>query len=233
MKELHLVTLFITLLALFNVKAQRVYKIEKRKETVDVQGLPLTTILFATESNPQFCALLKTALLNEQNVHVVGWNLTTSRKGYVKVEGQERSIVQITPTIVANYVCTLRKDSIVLGADAFDTLFSAYSKPSEILNSFSKLNSNFVWSAETNMWPKFSTLPNFVKKYYSDKRRASKYRYLNYGGWIGRVKEACEILSHCSRQLVKCELCGCSKFKRCKQPRQDQYHLPQSRHMLI
>lgn len=224
MKELLTVAMFIALLALCNVNSQRVYKVGNRKEdeSSDVQGLPLTTIFFATESNPQFCALLKTALLNEQNIHVVGWNLNRSRKGFVKVKGQERSIVQITPTVVASYVCTLPKDGAVLGADAFDTLFSAYSKPSDILNSFSKLNSNFVWSAERKMWPKFSTLPYFVKKHYSAQRLASGYRYLNYGGWIGRVKEACEILSRCSRQLVKCEICGCSKFKHCKHPRQDQ-----------
>ena len=70
MKELLTVAMFIALLALCNVNSQRVYKVGNRKEdeSSDVQGLPLTTIFFATESNPQFCALLKTALLNEQNI---------------------------------------------------------------------------------------------------------------------------------------------------------------------
>ena len=48
----------------------------------------LITVLFATESNPQFCALLKTAILNGQNVHIVGWNMKHSDKGKVIYNGK-------------------------------------------------------------------------------------------------------------------------------------------------
>jgi hypothetical protein len=196
---------------------------DTKDETHQCNKRGLTTILFATGSNPQFCALLKTALLNEHNVHIVGWNLTHSRKGFVKFRGRERSIVQITPTVVATHVCTLCKEAFVLGADAFDTLFSAHSKPQNIVNSFSKFNSKFVWSAERYMWPKFTTLPPFVKKFYQkSKPNRSPYKYLNYGGWIGRAREACEILTLCSRQLARCTFCGCPNLKHCKKPQQDQ-----------
>ena len=129
----------------------------------------------------------------------------------------------VTPAIVAAHVCSLCEETIVLGADAFDTLFSAYSKPADIALSFSKFKANFVWSAERHMWPKFSTLPPFVKKFYSNTEfRQSPYKYLNYGGWIGRAKDACVILRQCSRQLTRCNLCNCSNLKRCKTPQQDQ-----------
>lgn len=109
------------------------------------------TVLFATDSNPQLCALLKTALLNEQDVHIVGWNLTRHRKGLVLFHGKSKHIVQITPAVVSSYICTLPEETIVLGADAFDTLFSARSRPKDILKTFSNFKSDFVWSAENNM----------------------------------------------------------------------------------
>jgi len=197
--------------------------LEQKKKEVGQCNEEFITVLFATESNPQFCALLKTALLNKQNVHVVGWDLIHSRKGIVKFKGRERSIVQVTPAIVGAHVCSMCEKTIVLGADAFDTLFSAYSKPPDIVSSFSKFNSNFVWSAERHMWPKFNTLPPFVKSFYHKTEFGHlPYKYLNYGGWIGRAKEACEILGHCSRQLTRCNFCNCPSLKRCKTPQQDQ-----------
>jgi len=183
----------------------------------------LITVLFATESNPQFCALLKTAILNEQNVHVVGWNLEHSGKGKVTYNGRSIDAVKVTPRVVSSYICTLEKNTILLGADAFDTLFSAHSKPRDLLDSFQTLQAKFIWSAESNMWPSFSSLPSSVEKFYrARKSRRHFYRFLNYGGWIGTAETACSTLKLSAEQLERCRLCHCNGSKDCKFPKQDQ-----------
>lgn len=182
----------------------------------------LTTIFFATDSNPQFCALLKTALLNKQEIHIVGWNLKRSSKGKVLLHGISQDIVQVTPLIVSSYVCSLSEETIVLGSDAYDTLFSSQSTPRTILNTFKTFDSDFIWSAETHMWPSFSRLPSHVEKFYNRNKHTSPYRFLNYGGWIGRAKTACKVLELCAKQLVKCTLCQCTRTSKCKSPKQDQ-----------
>jgi len=185
----------------------------------------LITVLFATESNPQFCALLKTAILNKQNVHIVGWNMEYYSKGKVLYGGNSKEVVKLTPRIVSSYICTLDKNTVLLGADAFDTLFSSHSKPKDILNSFKKFQSDFIWSAESNMWPSFNTLPSSVAKFYraeNKKPLKHKYRFLNYGGWIGTAGAACRTLKLCAEQLERCSLCGCKGSKHCKLPKQDQ-----------
>lgn len=182
----------------------------------------LATVLFATDSNPQLCALLKTALLNQQDVHIVGWNLRRTGKGKVLLHGNSRDVVQITPLIVSSYVCSLDKEMTVLGSDAYDTLFSSQSTPHNILNAFNTLESEFLWSAESNMWPSFSSLPSHVAKFYHLRKHASPYRFLNYGGWIGKAQTACEVLKLCARQLLNCSLCRCTRRRKCKSPNQDQ-----------
>lgn len=182
----------------------------------------LITIFFASESNPQFCALLKTALLNKQDVHILGWNLKSSGERKVMVRGTSRDIVQVTPLLVSSYVCSLDEETIVFGSDAYDTLFSSQSSPQDLLDTFSMFESDFIWSAEANMWPKYSELPVIVKRFYDGRKHADPYRYLNYGGWIGTAKTACKVLELCARQLSKCTLCRCARRGGCKSPKQDQ-----------
>jgi len=188
----------------------------------------LITIFFATDSNPQLCALLKTALLNGHDIHVVGWNLNRSstKKNKVLIEGKSLGITQVTPLVVSSHVCSLERGTVVLGADAYDTLFSSQSTPTSILNTYNTFESDFVWSAENNMWPRKKNLPDRVRRHYDRNHRKrsqqSLYRYLNYGGWIGKVENACKILKLVAKQLVKCDLCQCTKSSRCKTPFQDQ-----------
>lgn len=182
----------------------------------------LITIFFASESNPQFCALLKTSLLNRQDVHILGWNLRSNGERKVMIGRTSRDIVQVTPLLVSSYVCSLDKGTVVFGSDAYDTLFSSESSPQDLLDTFSTFDSDFVWSAEANMWPKYSELPDFVKRFYDDRKDTGPFRYLNYGGWIGTAKTACKVLTLCARQLSKCTLCRCARRRNCKSPVQDQ-----------
>ena len=153
---------------------------------------------------------------------IAGWNLT-HKKGLVLFHGKPRRITHVIPAVVSSYICTLSHETIVLGADAYDTLFSASSKPQDILKTFSKFKEDFVWSAESNMWHPFSSLPPFVKKAYSIRKPTKyPYRFLNYGGWIGKSKEACRILKLGASQLENCQLCRCRSSTDCKLPQQDQ-----------
>ena len=101
-----------------------------------------SSVEFSHESKPQFCALLKTALLNRQDVRILGWDLERSKNGKVIFHGTFRDVVQVTPLVVSSYLCSLDKETVVLGADAYDTLFSSLSKQHSILTHL--ISSNLI-----------------------------------------------------------------------------------------
>ncbi len=80
----------------------------------------------------------------------------------------------------------LNPTEIVLFSDGYDAIFVTDEK--EILAKYYALNSEIVFSSETNCYPytTFSYLYN---------ENATKYRYLNSGGYIGRVKDIINALN--------------------------------------
>lgn len=138
----------------------------------------LISLFFATRANSKFCSLLETAAMNDHRVAIIGWGDVDSRR--------------FSKTF-ADYVCPLDEDQIVLGADAFDTLFTPSASPSEILSKFTQLGNDFVWSAESNMFPPFDELPTWVKLGYP--QFDGRYAYLNFGAWIGRADAACHFFT--------------------------------------
>lgn len=144
----------------------------------------LTILLFATNANTKFCHLLETAKMNDQNIDVIGWGAVDSRR---------------FSRAFAEHLCSLNATDIVIGSDAFDALFTNSATPSLILEKFKKKQSDFIWSAESNMFPPFSELPTWVKVGYP--QFTGKYMYLNFGAWIGRADAACHFFKRAANAL--------------------------------
>lgn len=79
-------------------------------------------------------------------------------------------------------------DDIILFTDSYDTIFLTGEK--EILNKYYKFNSDIVFSGEEVCWPDKS------KSYIFDKDGEKyKYKYINSGGFIGKVSAIKELIS--------------------------------------
>lgn len=96
-----------------------------------------------------------------------------------------------------NYIKHFNPEQLILVSDSYDVIMTANSK--EIIKKFNEFNKPIVFASEPNCWP--------------DKSLANKYpnvnsdnKYLNSGGFIGKVKDILKILpetfeSHSDDQL--------------------------------
>lgn len=144
----------------------------------------LQTLFFATNANPKLCKLLESTLASDHNITIIGWGGVDSRR---------------FSKSFANYTCQLDSDEIVLSTDAFDAIFTANATPKRILNEYLKIGYDFVWSAESNMFPPFEELPKWVRQDYPHYN--GNYGYLNFGAWIGRAGAACQFFSIAGQAL--------------------------------
>ena len=155
-------------------------------------------VLFATNANPYLCALLKSALLHAVEVNIIGWNLRPAA-------GQ--AINQVISEMNARWACAEPRQSIVMGLDAFDTMFTPKPVSARSLRDhLAERGADFVWSAESNMFPAFSEFaPGFEESYPAGS--PTRYKYLNYGGWVGTAAAACRVMQTCSQQMKNCTHC--------------------------
>ena len=159
----------------------------------------LSVVLVANRKTQQFCSLLQSAMLNDLDVHVVGWDPTNDLSTNFNVVHA-----------LSKYICDFfPNDHIILGADVSNVpLFTSGSNESYIINRFLSFDSDFVWSAK-------SSLPRSVKyflglaKNMKRKRLTSVFanKLIEFGGWIGRQRPACRILTTIGENMRSCQLC--------------------------
>lgn len=156
----------------------------------------LVTVLYGTNENPQFCALLKTSLLLKQEVHIVGWG--------------PRALI---PTVFADFARSLPPETLVIGADAFDTLWTSSATPERIVKEYTeRWGRKFVWSAEPNMFPPFSEMAPWLMREYArlgQQDRETRYKYQNYGGWMGTAEDVEVVHRRVADQFINCTMCKC------------------------
>jgi hypothetical protein len=86
---------------------------------------------------------------------------------------------RIKDSVLVNYIEELDKDQIIFFTDGYDALFVA--NQDEIISKFKQHKRDLVFSTETNCWPD----QNLASLY--PENVLSPYRYLNSGGFIGKV----------------------------------------------
>lgn len=103
------------------------------------------------------------------------WDLTQSPGGGKKVNLLKRYLDQLESE------SDLESDSdIILFSDSYDVIVS--DSPANVLNKFTKFNTDVLFSAETMIWPDRQIESKFPR------RGSNPYIYLNSGGFIGSVK---------------------------------------------
>ncbi|KAG2422762.1 hypothetical protein HXX76_015782 [Chlamydomonas incerta] len=158
----------------------------------------------------EVCSVIKSAIANGLQVHVVGGNVN-----------QSEILGRTVSREYARRLATLGPDTLVVGLDGGDTLLAAGATPAEWHRRFSSFGADFVWSGENNMYPSFVDLPPRVKEKYPgqwpadwkawegdppDKGRWKRppYPYLNYGGWIARAGRALEVMHAAAAYVAPC-----------------------------
>jgi hypothetical protein len=103
---------------------------------------------------------------------------------------------RLKDSLVKQFLLKLNPNEIVLFSDGYDAIFIADEK--EILAKYHTLNSEIIFSSEINCYPyvTFSYL-------YNEK---IKFKYLNSGGYIGRVKDILYALNELEKIDDKCPL---------------------------
>ncbi len=94
---------------------------------------------------------------------------------------------RLKDSILMGYLEGLNNDELIFFTDGYDALFLA--GENEILTKFKHFNKGIVFSTETNCWPD----KNLANQY--PKLNSSNYKYLNSGGFIGKVGLIKELLS--------------------------------------
>jgi hypothetical protein len=96
---------------------------------------------------------------------------------------------RIKDELLADYISEMNDNEIILFTDGNDAVLLA--SETEILNKFFRTNADLVFSTEVNCWPDnslYSSYPN---------NSSSPYRYLNSGGFIGKIGYIKQVLNDC------------------------------------
>ena len=93
---------------------------------------------------------------------------------------------RIKDHVLNEYLCGLSDHEVVLFTDCYDSLMLA--DEDEILNKFYASGAELLFSAESNCWPDKNLAEHYPEA-------GSRYRYLNSGGFIGRVGVIRDMLS--------------------------------------
>jgi hypothetical protein len=139
-----------------------------------VNKLKIITVISDEENIGFFLLKLSCAVNKLELVTLVGsQNLFTSNRS--------------KDFILGDYLEELDEDELILFTDGYDALL--ISNQNEIVSKFKTFNKEIVFSTETNCWPD----QNMAARY--PKQNCGPYKYLNSGGYIGKVGAIKEFLN--------------------------------------
>jgi hypothetical protein len=87
---------------------------------------------------------------------------------------------------------------IVIFVDGFDIII--FDNPENMKNKFLEFNKTLVFSAETYCWP-----DSEVNKYYPEKTKNERFRYVNSGTYMGYAKDLKEMLNTFKEKNYNCD----------------------------
>lgn len=171
--------------------------VKQKSRSTGPEGYRVTFVVFATKATKQLCGLLASAILADFNIVVIGWNCSYAPENVVRHISSE----------YARYLCSnhidMKLQSLILGADGYDTIFLPLASNQEIIRKFSRTGADFVWSAERNLFPDYTVLPSWLKDKYPNITN-SPFKYLNFGGWVGTLEACCATLSDVAAIIDDC-----------------------------
>ena len=126
----------------------------------------------------RFCRSVESAIRNNINLIILGWG--------IKWRGLSQKL-----EAAHDFTSNLNNNDIILFTDAYDVLFT--DEPHIIKQKYLEFNSSIVFSAECGCWPHIMDGRICFDKY---PMSPTPYRYLNSGAWIGRAKQAQNMLNY-------------------------------------
>lgn len=122
-----------------------------------------------------------TAITDESNIQFQLLRISCVLNGLelVVIVVEAMSSLRVKDELLKAYLQGVDKDELILFSDGYDAIFLA--GEGEIMEKFSRFNSDLVFSAEANCWPDESLASRYPGP------GAGTYKFLNSGGFIGKA----------------------------------------------
>ena len=171
--KINLILLFLIIIVLIYLIYLKYIKKNMREKFMPDKDADILFYTYGTDYD-NINTLIKSCKENNVNMNVDGigskWNGNKDK-----------------PTNFINFLNECRDDQIVMFVDAYDVIL--FDNIENIINKFLEFNKPLVFSAEIYCWP-----DNDIYKYYPEKTKNEKFRYVNSGTYMGYAKDLKEML---------------------------------------